>query len=76
MISSERSQFPERAAEDEAEMIRRAQLEPALFAELYQRHLGRIYAYLRARVSCDEDAADLAQQVFLQAFDALPKYQV
>ena len=74
MLSIERNQFPERDAEEEAELIRRTQLDPAAFAELYRRHLGRIYAYLRARVSCDEDAADLAQQVFLQAFDALPRY--
>lgn len=74
MVSIE-NQFPLLDAEDEADLIKRAQVEPAVFAELYRRHLGRIYAYLRARVSCDEDAADLAQQVFLQAFDALPNYR-
>lgn len=74
MVSTE-SPFPQLEAEDEADLIKRAQLEPAVFAELYRRHLGRIYAYLRTRVTCDEDAADQAQQVFLQAFDALPNYR-
>lgn len=75
MVSIEGNLLPESNADDEADLIKRAQIEPAVFAELYRRHLGRIYAYLRTRVVCEEDAADLAQQVFLQAFDALPKYR-
>jgi len=41
---------------------------------LYDRYLDRMYAYLRARTSSAEDAADLTQQVFLRAFDALDQY--
>jgi len=46
------------------------------FDALYQRHFTRIYAYLRARTANQEDAADLTQQVFLRALDALPRYRL
>jgi RNA polymerase sigma-70 factor, ECF subfamily len=60
---------------DEVALVRAARQEPSAFAALYDRYLGRIYAYLRARTSNDEEAADLTQQVFLQALDALPRYR-
>ena len=60
---------------DEAALIAAARTEPAAFGELYKRYLGRVYGYLRARTSSDEDAADLAQQVFISAMDALPRYE-
>lgn len=46
------------------------------FDALYQRYFTRIYAYLRARTANQEDAADLTQQVFLRALDALPRYRL
>src|SRR4051812_21655706 len=60
---------------DEVALVRAARQEPSAFGTLYDRYLGRIYAYLRARTSNDEEAADLTQQVFLQALDALPRYR-
>lgn len=60
---------------DEGELVRAAQADPSTFAQLYQRYLPRVYNYVRARLDSDEDAADLAQQIFLQALDALPGYQ-
>lgn len=60
---------------DEAEMVRAAQANPAAFAALYQTYLPRVYNYIRARLESEEDAADLAQQVFLQALGALPAYR-
>lgn len=59
----------------EAALVRAAQEDPAAFAPLYQRYRDRIYAYLRTRTQNAEDAADLTQQVFLQALDALPRYR-
>jgi len=60
--------------EDEMALVREAQQDPAAFDPLYQRYLDRIYAYLRSRTTTPEEAADLTQQVFLQALDALPRY--
>jgi RNA polymerase sigma-70 factor (ECF subfamily) len=59
----------------EAALIQKAQADPSAFAELYQRYMDRIYLYLRTRVDNEEDAADLTQQVFLQAIKSLPSYR-
>lgn len=60
----------------EADLIRAAQADPAAFAPMYQRYRDRIYAYLRTRTPDAEEAADLTQQVFLQAIAGLPRYRV
>ena len=59
---------------DELTLIRAAQEYPPAFGPLYLRYRDRVHAYLHARVTTPEDAADLTQQVFLQALDALPRY--
>ncbi|HET8841201.1 MAG TPA: sigma-70 family RNA polymerase sigma factor, partial [Ktedonobacteraceae bacterium] len=74
MALSEHDQLLEDEASDEATLIEKAQQDPTAFGELYQRYLDRIYLYLRTRLPSDEDAADMAQQVFLKALDALPEY--
>ncbi|MGH2346423.1 MAG: RNA polymerase sigma factor, partial [Chloroflexota bacterium] len=56
---------------DDQTLIARALAHPARFTPLYQRYLTRVYSYLRTRVGSEEDAADLTQQVFLRALDAL-----
>ena len=60
---------------DEAALIEEARANPLAFDQLYQRYVARVYRYLRARSESDEDAADLTQQVFLQAFHALQGYE-
>ena len=60
---------------DETELIRAAQADSSAFAHLYQRYLPRVYSYVRARLNSEEDAADLTQQIFLRALDALPAYR-
>lgn len=55
--------------------IASAQRDPAAFAALYQQYYARVYRYLRVRLQSEEDAADLTQQVFLKALDALPRYR-
>jgi RNA polymerase sigma-70 factor, ECF subfamily len=62
--------------DDEGVLIRAAQQDPAGFAPLYERYRHRVYAYLRARTAGEEDAADLTQQVFLQALAAIPRYRI
>lgn len=66
---------PQTPDPDEAELVGVAQAHPSAFAPLYQRYLPRVYHYVRVRLESDEDAADLTQQIFLQALDALPAYQ-
>ncbi len=60
---------------DETMVVQAAQEDPHGFAVLYDRYRDRVYTYLRARTTSGEDAADLTQQVFLRAFDALPQYR-
>lgn len=61
--------------DDESALVQAAQLDPLSFGELHSRYEARVWRYLRARTENEEDAADLTQQVFLQALDALPKYK-
>ena len=59
----------------EAALVRAAQDDPAAFGALYDRYLDRVYSYARARTANEEDAADLAHQVFQRALEALPRYR-
>ncbi|HLJ80281.1 MAG TPA: sigma factor, partial [Ktedonobacterales bacterium] len=65
------------APDDEAALIQAAQRDLAAFGPLYARYVDRIYTYLCTRMGSvrSDDAADLTQQVFLRALDALPRYQ-
>lgn len=61
---------------DEDGLIARArQGDREAFADLYQRYLPMIYAYVRARVFDDHDAEDLTEQVFLRAYESLHRYR-
>ncbi len=61
---------------DEDELIARArQGDRDAFADLYQRHLPMMYAYIRARVFDEVDAEDLTEQVFLRAYQSLSRYR-
>jgi RNA polymerase sigma-70 factor, ECF subfamily len=63
------------ASADEAALVAAAQADPSTFDALYQLYVTRVYRYLRAHTASDDDAADLTQQVFLRALDALPGYR-
>ncbi len=65
----------EQTGSGESELVEAARQNPELFGELYRRYLPRIYRYLRVRTDNEEDAADLTQQVFVQALNALSTYQ-
>ena len=60
---------------DERELVAAARADPQAFAALYARFALRVYRYVRAHVPTDDEAADLTQQVFLRALDALPGYR-
>lgn len=56
-------------------LVKAAMTEPAAFGLLYERYYDRVYRYCRARTQTHEDSADLAQQVFVQAFHNLRRYR-
>lgn len=55
-------------------LVEQAKTDAAVFGILYERYVMYVYHYLRLHAETDEDARDLTQQVFLNAFAALPKY--
>ncbi len=60
----------------EAALVERAVAGDAdAFGELYLLHLDAIYRYIRYRVGDASDAEDLTEQVFLNAWKALPGYK-
>jgi RNA polymerase sigma-70 factor (ECF subfamily) len=56
---------------EDAALAHAASSDPAAWEALYRRYVGRIYRYLHLHGAAPEDAADLTQQVFVQAFAAL-----
>jgi RNA polymerase sigma-70 factor, ECF subfamily len=79
-ITTLHSPKPSLAAENEnvlneSTLIEAAKADPGAFEALYWRYKDRIYRYMRTRCTSDEDAADLTQQVFLQALPALSRYR-
>jgi RNA polymerase sigma-70 factor (ECF subfamily) len=73
--SRSQPEVSQNTAPDEADLVSAAQADPTDFAALYRRYLEPVYRYVRVQVQHPEDAADLTQQIFLQALDALPSYQ-
>ncbi|MDY7078178.1 MAG: sigma factor [Chloroflexota bacterium] len=55
---------------DDETLAREATENPAAFAELYRRHLSRVYRYLLVRVGDVHDAQDLTAQTFLRRWRA------
>jgi RNA polymerase sigma-70 factor (ECF subfamily) len=60
---------------DEKLMIEAAQRDPRHFADLYQMHFDRIYAYMSRRVATRSDAQDLTAEVFGQALANLGRFE-
>lgn len=66
------------APEDErlAGLVKDAQAgDPFAFADLYIALFDRVHRWLQIALKDREDAQDAAQQVFLRAFEALPRYK-
>jgi RNA polymerase sigma-70 factor, ECF subfamily len=60
---------------DERLLIEAAQRDPARFAELYERNVNRVCAYVVSRVRDRDAAEDLTSEVFQQALASLPKFE-
>lgn len=53
----------------------RARTDPDAFADLYNRYAKQVISYFLVRTKSREDAEDLASQVFVRAFEALPRFR-
>jgi RNA polymerase sigma-70 factor (ECF subfamily) len=61
-------------AESEEAIVRRAQQgDREAFRALFERYRNRVYGYIRQMVRADDLAADLTQEVFLRAYQSLPR---
>ncbi|MEO1166333.1 MAG: RNA polymerase sigma factor, partial [Chloroflexota bacterium] len=56
-------------------LVAQAQGDVEVFTMLYQRHLTRVYRYLRSRVQSDAEAEDLTSQTFIAVLANLDTYQ-
>jgi RNA polymerase sigma-70 factor (ECF subfamily) len=60
---------------DDAQLIEYARNgEAEAFGELYERYVQSIFGFIYERVDDRTDAEDLTEEVFLQAWDSLPRY--
>jgi len=60
---------------DERLLIEAAQKDPRRFAELYELHFDRVYAYVARRVRVRAETQDLTAHVFQQALANLGKFK-
>jgi RNA polymerase sigma-70 factor (ECF subfamily) len=60
---------------DERLLIEAAQKDPSRFAELYELHFDRVYAYVARRIRDRAETQDLTAHVFQQALANLGKFK-
>lgn len=60
----------------EAALIESARSDAQAFAELVVRYQDRLYTYLYRMTGSREDAQDLAQETFVRAYRALPRFNL
>lgn len=61
---------------NDAGLVARAgQGDKRAFGDLYERYMGDIYRYIYYRVSHQQDAEDLTEQVFLKAWKGLERFR-
>jgi RNA polymerase sigma-70 factor (ECF subfamily) len=60
---------------DERQRIEAAQKDPRRFADLYEEHFARVYAYIVRRVRDRSEAQDLVSEVFQQALANLHRFE-
>lgn len=60
---------------DDARLVEMAQMNPSRFSPLYEKYFPFLERYFLARVNHDREVArDMAQDVFLRAFEKLPAF--
>src|SRR5262245_45703153 len=60
---------------DDQLLVQAAQRDPSRFADLYDRHFERIYAFVAGRVRNRDAAEELTAEVFHRALAALPDFE-
>jgi RNA polymerase sigma-70 factor, ECF subfamily len=60
---------------DDQQLVEAAQRDRARFADLYERHFYRVYAYVVRRAPSHEEAEDVTSEVFHQALKKLDDYE-
>jgi RNA polymerase sigma-70 factor (ECF subfamily) len=66
---------PNEQDKEETNLARRAITDVEAFAELYRRHLTRVYRYHVAHVGNAKDAEDLTSQTFIAALEAIRSFR-
>ena len=61
--------------QDEIDLARQASRDVEVFAELYRRHLTRVYRYHIAHVGNVKDAEDLTSQTFMAALEGIRSFR-
>jgi len=76
-VNLEAKEIPEEeTGPDDQELVFRAQRgDMSAFEELAERYHGKIYGLTYNMTSNREDAEDLTQEVFVKAFEALPRFK-
>lgn len=64
-----------RQGPDEQLLVEAAQQDPRRFADLYELHFYRVYAYVVRRVQSREDAEDITSDVFHQALAKIKDFE-
>jgi RNA polymerase sigma-70 factor (ECF subfamily) len=62
-------------AEDERRLVEAAQNNPECFADLYEIHFHRVYAYILSRIGNRDEAQDLTADVFHQALANIRSFE-
>jgi RNA polymerase sigma-70 factor (ECF subfamily) len=60
---------------DERLLIEAARRDPGRFAEVYENHFERVYAYVARRVGNQQEAEDITSEVFHQALANIGKFE-
>lgn len=62
--------------QNEEHIVRRAQDgDEEAFSMLYEEHFDKVFRYMALRVKDRSEAEDMAQQVFVKSFEALPAFK-
>lgn len=66
---------PQSPSLDESQLVREAAANAEAFAELYRRHVTRVYRYHMAHTGNIKDAEDLTSQTFMAALEGIRSFR-